>query len=136
MLEPFHSDQPIPHEKPALVQRLSTRNDRLHLFQRPALYRVLAGLAVVLSLVLAAKLPQPRLMRAPDPWAYKLAIENLAQGRWTLSDREMAAGRMQTRLAGGQLTQYVQVSPHRWALEKGPGFPLLAIPFQWLGLAH
>ncbi|CAG0927458.1 hypothetical protein TFLX_00473 [Thermoflexales bacterium] len=118
------------------MSRLSTRIDQTPLFQRPILYRVLAGLAVVLSIVLAARLPQQRLMRAPDPWAYKFAIQNLAQGRWTISDQEMSAGRMQTRLQGGQLTQYVLVSPHRWALEKGPGFPLLAIPFQWLGLAH
>jgi hypothetical protein len=69
----------------------------------------------------------------PDPWAYAFAIENFAQGKWLLSDEEMATGRLQADLAGGRLLQYVEVEPGQWALRKSPGYPLLAIPFTWLG---
>ncbi len=70
----------------------------------------------------------------PDPWAYAFAAQNFAQGKWVVTDEEVAAGRMQARLQGGHLTQYVNVGPDRWALEKAPGFPLLAVPLQWLGV--
>jgi len=78
--------------------------------------------------------PQPRQSRGPDPWAYAFASQNFAQGKWVVTDEEMAAGRMQVRLQGGHLTQYVNIGPSRWALEKAPGFPLLVVPLQWLGI--
>jgi hypothetical protein len=98
------------------------------------LCRLLACLVLALVVVLTLTTPQPRRqLRMPDPWAYMFAIENFAQGRWVITDDEVAAGRMQARLRGGHLTQYVNVGPDRWALEKAPGFPLMAVLFQWLG---
>jgi hypothetical protein len=87
-------------------------------------------LAVAMTLQTARGLKQASM---PDPWAYAFAIENFSQGRWVVTDEEAAAGRMEARLRGGHMTQYVSVGPNRWALEKAPGFPLLAVPFRWLG---
>ncbi len=102
--------------------------------RKTALYRASAGLVLILAVVLALRtsreLDQAHM---PDPWAYAFAIENFARGRWVVTDEEAAAGRMQARLQGGHMTQYVNVGPNRWALEKAPGFPLLAVPFRWLG---
>jgi hypothetical protein len=69
----------------------------------------------------------------PDPWTYAFAIENFAQGRWVVTKAELAEGEMQFRLQGGRTTMYVPLSPDRWALRKAPGYPLLVVPFQWLG---
>ena len=96
--------------------------------------RLVAGLTVVLAVGLTVKTtPLPRQLRVPDSWAYAFATQNFARGKWIVTDEEMAAGRMRARLQGGHLTQYVNVGPNRWALEKAPGFPLLAVPFS---LAH
>lgn len=99
------------------------------------IYRLVAGLVVVFAVGLTVKTtPLPRQLRAPDRWAYAFAIQSFARGKWVVTDEEMAAGRIQARLLGGHLTQYVNVGPNRWALEKAPGFPLLAVPLQWLGV--
>ncbi|MBN1814991.1 MAG: hypothetical protein JXA14_24365 [Anaerolineae bacterium] len=103
--------------------------------RKTALYRASAGLVVILVVVLALQTSRELgQARMPDPWAYAFAIENFAQGRWVVTDEEAAAGRMRARLQGGHLTQYVNVGSDRWALEKAPGFPLLAVPFRWLGI--
>jgi hypothetical protein len=97
--------------------------------------RLAAGVTVALALLLALKTPYSlRQLPMPDPWAYRFAVENFAQGKWVVTDREAAEGRKQARLEGGHLTQYVQMAPDRWVLEKAPGYPLLAVPFQWVGM--
>lgn len=102
--------------------------------RKTAIYRASAGLVVILAVVLALQTSRELSQaRMPDPWAYAFAIENFCQGRWVVTDEEAAAGRMDARLQGGHMTQYVNVGPNRWALEKAPGFPLLAVPFRWLG---
>lgn len=90
--------------------------------------------ATLLAVVLALRGPyQPRSLRMPDPWAYAFAIENFARVQWTVTEKEVAAESTQVRLQGGRLTQYGLVAAGRWALTKSPGYPLLAIPFQWIG---
>jgi hypothetical protein len=101
----------------------------------PIVFRILTGMTFGLALVLVLGIAyQPRVWRMPDPWAYAFAADNFAHGRWTITTQEMAAGRNRTRLQGGMLTQYVEIAPGRWAFEKAPGYPLLAAPFQALGL--
>ncbi|MBE7474997.1 MAG: hypothetical protein DPW09_01145 [Anaerolineae bacterium] len=88
----------------------------------------------MLALALAlAPSNHPRDLRIPDPWTYAFAIENFAQGRWVLTDEELDAGRMQFRLQGGKYIMYMQLSSDHWVLRKAPGYPLLVVPFYWLG---
>lgn len=97
--------------------------------------RALAAGVVLLALLLALVPPfEQRRLAMPDPWAYALAIEQFAQGHWRLDEETWAAARLQARLEGGHLLQYAQVAPGQWALRKAPGYPLLVIPFQWLGM--
>ncbi len=90
-----------------------------------------AVLFVFFILLTPFQMNQPRM---PDPWAYRFAIQNFAEGKWTVTDAEAAEGRMQARLEGGHLTQYVQLETNHWVLEKMPGYPLLVIPFYKLGV--
>ncbi|MCR4408359.1 MAG: glycosyltransferase family 39 protein [Anaerolineae bacterium] len=93
---------------------------------------VIFGFAVVLILVLAF----PCQLRGPDPWAYFYAIHNFAHGRFIVDDATHNQQAREVESQSGRLTQYVQVGKNRWALEKAPGYPLLAVPFYWLGLPH
>jgi hypothetical protein len=116
-----------------LVSRIAFVSMEVHR-REPVLARLAAGLLMVLSAWLALSRPNDlQHARMPDAWAYAFAAENFAAGRWIVTDDELAAGQMQARLAGGHLVQYVPLGPDRWGLEKAPGFPLLAVPFQWLG---
>lgn len=103
-------------------------------FQSGTIYRLVTGVAVFLALVLALWPPaDPRELGMPDPWAYAVAIESFAQGKWVLNNEEMAAARVQVQLAGGRLLQYAEIAPGQWALRKSPGYPLLVIPFERIG---
>lgn len=90
-----------------------------------------AVLFVVFILLTPFQMKRPRM---PDPWAYRFAVQNFAQGKWVVTDAEAAEGRLQARLEGGHLTQYVQLEADHWVLEKMPGYPLLVIPFYTLGV--
>lgn len=110
----------------------------IDLYSRVNLYRLVAALTVALVLILVLKtVHNPREVRMRDPWTYVLAIENFARGQWVVTGDELSDGRMQIRLLGGMGdVMYANVGEDRWALRKAPGYPLLAVPFHWLGQAR
>lgn len=69
----------------------------------------------------------------PDPWAYWAATENFANGKWVLTDDEMADTLAQIHLQGGHLTQYVRIEENAWAFRQSPGHPLQMAVFHRLG---
>ncbi|MCP4363588.1 MAG: hypothetical protein GY796_36780, partial [Chloroflexi bacterium] len=88
-------------------------------------YRWLTGLVVLLALGLAfIPTHDQRRLRMPDPWAYELATQNFAQGKWILTNDEVAAARTALDLRGGRLTQYIQTEPNNWTFRQSPGHPL------------
>ncbi len=98
-------------------------------------YRILAILTVLLALALTLLIPyDQRRLRMPEPWTNELATRSFAQGKWNLSRDELAAARTQIRLQGGQLTQYIEISPDQWAFRQSPGHPLEMALFWNIGL--
>ncbi|NJN53977.1 MAG: hypothetical protein HC804_03985, partial [Anaerolineae bacterium] len=87
--------------------------------------------ALLLTLIVPYK--QGRL-RMPEPWSYELAAESFAQGKWVLSTAELAAAHTKIRLQGGQLTQYIKVTPEQWAFRQSPGHPLEMTLFTRMGM--
>jgi|SRR5579871_335378 len=65
----------------------------------------------------------------PDDLAYRASIVALSHGHLTLSTAEYEA--LSRKL--GAIAQWVQLPNGRWISEKNPGYPFLAVPFQWLG---
>jgi hypothetical protein len=97
-------------------------------------YRWFTGLAVLLMLTLTLLVPHDqRRLHMPEPWSYALAAQNFAQGKWTLTNDELAAARTEVRLQGSRLTQYVEIEPDRWAFRQSPGHPLQMAPFTAIG---
>lgn len=88
-------------------------------------YRWLTGLLVLFALALAF-LPghDQRRLRMPDPWAYELAAQNFIEGKWVLSNDEVAAARTTLDLRGARLTQYIETGPDAWTFRQSPGHPL------------
>jgi hypothetical protein len=64
----------------------------------------------------------------PDDLAYHASIVALSQGHVTLSSAEFGA--LAHKL--GVIAQWVHLPNGRWISEKNPGYPFLAVPFQWL----
>jgi hypothetical protein len=65
----------------------------------------------------------------PDDLAYRASIVALSHGHLTLSTPEyVTLGRKL-----GSIAQWVQLPNGRWVSEKSPGYPFLAVPFQWIG---
>ncbi len=65
----------------------------------------------------------------PDDLAYRASIVALSHGHLTLSTAEYQA--LTRKL--GTIAQWVQLPNGRWISEKNPGYPFLAVPFQWIG---
>ncbi len=66
----------------------------------------------------------------PDDLAYRASIVALSHGHLTLSTTEYHALARQL----GSIAQWVQLPNGRWISEKNPGYPFLAVPFQWIGV--
>lgn len=97
-------------------------------------YRVLTGLILALTLALAfIPILDQRRLRMPDPWAYELAAQNFSQGKWLLSNDEVAAARTEFDLRGARLTQYIQIGPDSWTFRQSPGHPLQMALFLFTG---
>lgn len=89
-------------------------------------------LVIAILLVTLPSLEHRRL-RIPDPIGFEYAIQQFANGNWVLSDSELIEGDKWANERGGRLFMYAEFIPNRWVLQKSPGLPLLAIPFQWFG---
>jgi hypothetical protein len=72
----------------------------------------------------------------PDDLAYRASIVALAHGHLlTLTNTDYQALLKELSSSGGQgIAQWVQTASGTWISEKNPGYPLLAAPFQSLGL--
>ncbi len=91
----------------------------------PATAAALAYLAAALAVLVRA----PRLLE-PDDLAYRASIVALSRGQVTLSNAQYHA--LARSLAGG-VAQWIHLADGRWMSEKNPGYPFLAVAFQWLG---
>lgn len=101
---------------------------------RSRLYLALTVCITVLALALTVLTPHdPRRLGMPEPWTYELAARNFAEGKWVLDRSELAVARTQIRLAGGQLTQYIEIAPGQWAFRQSPGHALEMALFLKLG---
>ncbi|MCC6608017.1 MAG: hypothetical protein IT327_32725 [Anaerolineae bacterium] len=74
-----------------------------------------------------------RRLRMPDPWAYELAAKNFVEGKWILTNDEIAAARTELDLQGARLTQYIETSPNNWTFRQSPGHPLQLALFLPIG---
>lgn len=138
-MERANEDKPKTHMKSPVS---SLKQDQFGLLSMTAFlarwqqcwYRWFTGLAVLLMLTLTLLVPHDqRRLHMPEPWSYALAAQNFAQGKWTLTNDELAAARTEVRLQGSRLTQYVEIEPDRWAFRQSPGHPLQMAPFTAIG---
>jgi len=102
-----------------------------------------AALAVAAFAVLCVViLRTATFMPEPDDFAYQASIVAMTDGHFlTLSAAQAHALASQLNGMGSGrpgapegLVQWVQLANGRWISEKDPGFPFLAVVFQWLGI--
>lgn len=106
----------------------------MHMMRHVNLYRLSTSFSATLVLTLILLIPHAqRRLHMPEPWSYALAAQNFSQGKWTLTNDELAAARTEVRLQGSRLTQYVEIEPSRWAFRQSPGHPLQMAPFTAIG---
>ncbi len=106
-------------------QQIKRLNSTLLTLWQQHPYRWLTGLVLFLALFVAfLPVHDQRRLRMPDPWAYELAAQNFTQGKWVLTNDEVAHGSTQIQLQGGRLTQYIQTGPDAWTFRQSPGHPL------------
>ncbi len=89
---------------------------------------VVVALAAFAGLCIAV-LTRSTALLEPDDVAYRASIVALSHGHLTLSTAEYHA--LAKKL--GSIAQWVQLPNGRWISEKNPGYPFLAVPFQWIG---
>ncbi len=98
---------------------------------------VLAFLALCIAVLLRA--PQ---MLEPDDYAYRASIVALSQGHILLSNAQylalehhLSSGGLQAPAGSGNsgsIMQWDHLANGDWISEKNPGYPFLAVVFQWL----
>ena len=89
---------------------------------------VTVALAAFAGLCIAV-LTRSTALLEPDDLAYRASIVALSHGHLTLSAAEYQA--LARKL--GSIAQWVQLPNGRWISEKNPGYPFLAVPFEWIG---
>lgn len=89
---------------------------------------VVVALAAFAGLCIAV-LTRSAALLEPDDLAYRASIVALSHGHLTLS----SAGYDALSQKLGSIAQWVQLPNGRWISEKNPGYPFLAVPFQWIG---
>jgi len=101
---------------------------------------VLLAVAAFLGLCLAVLMRAPQMLE-PDDYAYRASIVALSHGHILLSNAQYLALEHQLGSAssavgpggGGAIQQWDHLANGLWISEKNPGYPFLAVPFQWLG---
>ena len=107
----------------------------MHLpFSRDWFFRIIAALGVIIAVALVLFVPDR--FKEPDDWAYRYAVENFSHGRLTVDNALHQAQVIEAQKQGGQLGQYVQISPDKWAFEKTPGYAFFLVPFYLLGVSQ
>ncbi len=93
---------------------------------------VAVGAFAVLCVAVLARAPE---LLEPDDYAYRASLVALTQGHLTLTDAEYQALLAQLGDGSGPgIMQWVRTASGSWVSEKNPGYPLLALPFQALGI--
>jgi len=95
---------------------------------------VVVAVAAFVAMGVAVLLRAPALLE-PDDYAYRASIVALTQGHLTLTPTEYQA--LLTQLQDGTgpgIAQWVRTASGSWVSEKNPGYPVLAAPFQAVGL--
>jgi len=90
---------------------------------------VAVAVVAFVGLCVAVLTRSPQLLE-PDDYAYRASIFALTEGHIALTQAQYAA--LAQKL--GTIMQWVQLDDGRWLSEKNPGYPLLAAPFQLLGI--
>jgi len=101
---------------------------------------VLLAIAAFLGLCVAVLTRAPQLLE-PDDYAYRASIVALSRGHILLSNAQYLALEHQLGSApsgvgpggGGAIQQWIHLANGLWISEKNPGYPFLAVPFEWLG---
>jgi hypothetical protein len=109
---------------------------RMALARRLVRADVTIAVAAFAGLCLAVLLRAPQMLE-PDDYAYRASIVALGQLHILLSNTQYLA--LERRLGGsgsggGAIQQWHQAASGLWISEKNPGYPFLAVPFQWLGI--
>lgn len=88
------------------------------------------GVFVALCLIVLLRAPQ---LLEPDDYAYRASIVALSEGHVLLSNAQFVALRAQLSAHGGQgIAQWIHLANGKWISQKNPGYPFLAVIFQWL----
>ncbi len=87
---------------------------------------IFAGLCVV-------ALARAPTMMEPDDYAYRASIVALSEGHVLLTNAQYLALRAQLSRHGvGGIAQWVHLKNGEWISQKNPGYPFLAVIFQWI----
>ena len=90
--------------------------------------------AVVLfaALCVVVLIRSPQLLE-PDDYAYRASIVALSEGHLLLTNAQFLALQLQLSRHGGEgILQWVHLRDGEWISQKNPGYPFLAVIFQWL----
>jgi len=90
------------------------------------------ALALFAAMCLAVLVKAPQLLE-PDDYAYRASIVALSEGHVLLTNAQYLALFAQLSAhQGGGILQWVHLANGRWISQKNPGYPFLAVVFQWL----
>ncbi len=101
-------------------------------FKKEWFYRIIVVFGFVITIALVFIVPDR--FKEPDDWAYRYATKNLSHGRLTVDNALHQQQVAEAQKQGGQLGQYVQIGPDKWAFEKTPGYAYFLAPFYLLGI--
>jgi hypothetical protein len=88
------------------------------------------GIFAALCVVVLVRSPQ---LLEPDDYAYRASIVALSQGHVLLTNAQFLSLQAQlSRHGGGGILQWVHLRDGKWISQKNPGYPYLAVIFQWL----
>jgi len=97
------------------------------------LKRELAIAATLFAAMCVAVLVRAPQLLEPDDYAYRASIVALSEGHVLLTNAQYLALYAQLSAhGGGGIFQWVHLAGGRWISQKNPGYPFLAVVFQWL----
>ena len=96
------------------------------------IYPIVVILSFIISLILTLSVPV--YMAEPDDWTYYFAVQNFAQGQFTIDNQTHLLQVNEARSQGGQAIQYWNIGYNKWALEKAPGYVFYLVPFELMGI--
>lgn len=113
---------------------MSKRTDQAAITLRNASVRneIAVAAGVFAAFCVGVLIRSPQLLE-PDDFAYRASIVALSQGHVLLTNAQYVALKIQLSAhGGGGIFQWVHLTNGKWISEKNPGYPFLAVVFQWL----